>query len=595
MNLKATGLKENLPVEADPALRKMSARLAFGLVKAGVSCLNVLRLLSISILVMIELVSFGGHSFAQMQNTNPGGLRKLTLKELMDADVTSVSKVPERYGEAAAAIQVVTGDDIRRSGASSIPEALRLADNLNIAQKNSHSWAISARGFNTDLANKLLVLRDGRSVYTPLFSGVFWDQQDYLLEDIDQIEVISGPGGTLWGANAVNGVINIISKSAKDTQGLYVEGGGGSSLRDFLGVRYGGTLATNVFFRAYGKFFDRGNQVLPNGNEVSDSWRMGQGGFRLDATPSSRNILTLQGDLFSGDENLPTGRNSRVSGGNILGRWSHTFSHDSGMSLQIYYDRTHLNQPVSATQFARAGTLIDDLDTYDIDFQHRYRVDKRNRIVWGLGYRLTHDVVKNAPALAFFPTTLNHHLFSGFVQDEITLAEKLSLALGTKVEHNGYTGFEFEPSARLTLRATPRQTIWAAVSRAIRAPSRVDRDVRYPTPALSPIVQNLLIGGADFKSETVIAYELGYRAQLGSKDSCPTSTLFNDYNNVRSLSSSRPPAILGLPLFFDNNLDGRTYGIEFSAHFQVLDWWRLHGGANFLNEHNQVGHGRHRL
>src|SRR5258706_8770954 len=294
-----------------------------------------------------------------MQNTNPGALRKLTLKELMDADVTSVSKVPERYGEAAAAIQVVTGDDIRRSGATSNPEALRVADNLNVAQKNSHGWAISARGFNTDLANKVLVLRDGRSVYTPLFSGVFWDQQDYLLEDIDQIEVISGPGGTLWGSNAVNGVINIISKSAKDTQGLYVEGGGGSSLRDFLGVRYGGTLATNVFFRAYGKFFDRGNQVLPNGNKASDSWRMGQGGFRLDATPASRNILTLQGDFYSGEENLSTGSKSRVSGGNILGPWSRTFFHEFWMRLQIYYYRNPLKQPTAATQFARAGTLID--------------------------------------------------------------------------------------------------------------------------------------------------------------------------------------------------------------------------------------------
>ena len=596
MNLEATGLKENLPVEADPALQEMTYRLAFALVlvsvEAGASCQNVVRFLSISILVVIGLVFFAGPSFAQTQNTNPSALRRLSLQELMDSDVTSVSKEPEPYLEAPASIQVITGDDIHRSGASSIPEALRLADNLNVAQKNSRGWAISARGFNTELANKLLVLRDGRSIYTPLFSGVFWDQQDYVLEDIDRIEVISGPGGTLWGANAVNGVINVISKSAKDTQGLYVEGGGGSSLRDFLGVRYGGTLATNVFFRAYGKFFDRGNQVLPNGNEASDSWRMGQGGFRLDATPSSRNILTLQGDVYSGEENLSTGRKSRVSGGNILGRWSHTFSHDSGMSLQFYYDRTHLNQPSSATQFAPAGTLIDDLDTYDIDFQHRYRVDKRNRIVWGLGYRLTHDVVKNAPALAFFPTTLNHHLISGFVQDEVTLAEKLSLALGTKVEHNGYTGFEFEPSVRLTLRATPRQTIWAAVSRAIRAPSRVDRDIRYPTPALSPIVKNLLIGGADFKSERVIAYELGYRAQLGAKVSGSISTFYNDYNNVRSLSSSPPPAILGLPFFFENNLEGRTYGIELSGNFQVLDWWRLHAGYNFLKEHIKVKPGR---
>src|SRR6185295_12612986 len=258
--------------------------------------------LSIAILVVVGPFFFAGPSFAQTQNRNPGALRKLSLKELMDSDVTSVSKEPEPYREAPAAIQVITGDDIRRSGASSIPEALRLADNLNVAQKTSHSWAISARGFNTDSANKLLVLIDGRSVYTPLFSGVFWEQQDYLLEDIDRIEVVSGPGGTLWGENAVNGVINIITKGAQDTQGLYVAGGGGSTLRDFVEVRYGGKLKSNSFFRVYGKYFERGNEVFPNGRDASDAWKMGRGGFRIDAQPSSQNALTLQGDYYSGIE-----------------------------------------------------------------------------------------------------------------------------------------------------------------------------------------------------------------------------------------------------------------------------------------------------
>src|ERR1700733_6542906 len=212
---------------------------------------------------------------------SPGALKKLSLEQLMYLDVTSVSKQPQPYGEAPAAIEVITNDEIRRSGASSIPEALRLADNLEVEQKNSHDWAISARGFNTDSANKLLVLMDGRSVYSPLFSGVFWDVQDYLLEDIDRIEVISGPGGTLWGANAVNGVINITSKSAKDTQGLYVEGGGGSWLQDFAGVRYGGMLTTNISYRVYGKYFDRGDEVYATGKDAADSWRMGQTGFRI--------------------------------------------------------------------------------------------------------------------------------------------------------------------------------------------------------------------------------------------------------------------------------------------------------------------------
>jgi iron complex outermembrane receptor protein len=545
------------------------------------------------LLIVIALVLLGDHSFAQTQNktTNPSALRKLSLTELMDLDVTSVSKGPEPYRDAAAAIQVITGDDIRRSGASNIPEALRLADNLNIAQKTSHSWAISARGFNTDLANKLLVLMDGRSVYTPLFSGVFWDQQDYLLEDIDRIEVVSGPGGTLWGANAVNGVINVISKSAKDTQGLYVEGGGGSKLIDFVGMRYGGMLAPNISFRIYGKYFDRGNQLFSNGKETSDAWRMGRGGFRIDALKWSRDTLTLHGDIYSGDEKLATGGNVRVSGGNIASRWSHTFADSSNLSLQFYYDRTHLNDPIPANAFARAGTLIDDLDTYDVDFQHRFHVGERNQFVWGVGYRFTHDVVTNTPGLAFIPATLNHHLFSGFAQDEVSLANKVSLTLGTKLEHNSYTGFEFEPTARLAWTATKRQTLWAATSRAIRAPSRVDRDLRLPTPALAPIIKNLLIGGANFRSETVIAHELGYRAQLGSKVSGSISAFHNVYDNVRSTSLSLPPALIGLPLFYENNLAGQTHGIELSVNYQALKWWRLHGGYNLLKEDIQVKRG----
>ncbi len=545
-----------------------------------------------AIIVLIGCLAPSVFAQTAETNLNPDELKKLSLEELVNVKVTSVSKSPEKLLEAAAAIQVITSDDILRSGASSIPEALRLADNLDVAQKGSHGWAISARGFNTDSANKLLVLMDGRSVYTPLFSGVFWDVQDYLLQDIDRIEVISGPGGTLWGANAVNGVINVISKSAKDTQGFYMEGGGGSELQDFGGMRYGGTLAPNVYYRIYGKYFDRDSAVFPNGNDAGDSWRMGQGGFRVDAEPCPENNLTLQGDFYFGDENLATGRRAKVNGNNILGRWSHTFSDDSDMSLQLYYDRTHLNDPIPANDFAPAGTLVDDLHTYDLDFQHRFALGDRNHIVWGLGYRFTHDVVENAPALAFIPRVLDHNLFSAFAQDEITIVKRLSLTLGTKIEHNDYTDFEFEPSARLTWTPTDQQTIWAAVSRAIRAPSRVDRDIRLPTPTVSPLVDNILIGGTDFDSETVIVYELGYRAQLGSQLSGSISGFFNDYDDVRSTSTSPPPALLGLPLVYDNNLEGESYGIELSTSYRVCDWWRLHGGYDLLKEDIRVKPGR---
>lgn len=519
----------------------------------------------------------------------------------MSLDVTSVSKEPQAYGQAPAAIQVVTGDQILRSGASSIPEALRLADNLDVAQKNSHDWAISARGFNTALGNKLLVLMDGRSVYTPLYSGVFWDVQDYFLPDIDRIEVISGPGGTLWGANAVNGVINITSKSAKDTQGLYVEGGGGTQLQDFGGARYGGTLASNVYFRVYGKYFDRDNEVFGNGKGASDAWNMGQGGFRIDAEPSAQNKFTLQGDYYGGHEGVTTGGRANVSGGNLLGRWTRVFSEDSDMSLQMYYDRTHLVDPVPANVLgtpanpftnAPAGTLTDDLDTFDIDFQHHFHLAGWNNIIWGLGYRFTHDVDRNAPALAFLPATLDRNLFSGFVQDQIRLRENLFFTLGTKLEHNDYTGFEVEPSARLQWNVTPKQMLWAAISRAVRTPSRIDRDLRQPGPSgVLPILQG---GGSDFHSEDVIAYELGYRAQLSSKFDTSLSAFFNHYNSIRSTRTNNTLDIIGLPLpfLFRNGVEGNTYGFELTANYQLLDWWRLHGGYNLLKEDIRVTPGR---
>lgn len=515
----------------------------------------------------------------------PDDLLSMTIEELMNIEVTSVSKTPEPLSEAAASVYVIPGGEIRRSGASSIPEALRLADHLNVAQKNSHDWGISARGFNTDLANKLLVLIDGRTVYTPLFSGVFWDRQDTLLEDIDRIEVINGPDGALWGANAVNGVINIMTKSAKETQGVYWEAGGGTALRGFTGIRYGGTLAPDVYYRVYGKYFDRGNEVFADGSEASDAWHMASGGFRIDAEGSLKNYLTLQGDIYSGDENLTTGGVAEISGGNLLGRWSHTFSHDSDMSLQLYYDQTHLSMFVPALVinsivFAPAGTFEDDLDTYDLDFQHRFRLGERNRFVWGLGYRFTRDVVGNAPGLAFFPPVLNQSLFSGFIQDEITLRENLTLTLGTKVEYYDYTGLELEPSARLAWTPLERQILWAAISRAVRTPSRIDRDLSQPAP---PLV--LLAGGSDFDSEKLIAYELGYRAQLGQKIFGSISTFYNDYDDIRSTSTT-PGTIL--PFFFENNLEGKTYGFEISANYQALSWWRLHGGYNRLKEHIRV-------
>ncbi len=518
-------------------------------------------------------------------------LGDLTLEQLMELEIVSVSKRSELLSESPSAAQVITNENIRRSGASSIPEALRLASNLNVARQNSQEWIISSRGFSSDVGNKLLVMVDGRTVYTPLFSGVFWDRQDYLLEDIDRIEVISGPGGALWGANAVNGVINIRSKSAEETQGLYLESGGGTELQGFAGARYGGKLGDFAHWRVYGKYAERGSATLPADISAGDNWHMGQGGFRLDAEPSDRDTITLQGDYYGNEESLLAGGRSTTEGGNVLGRWTHTYAEDSDVKLQIYYDRTDLSLPVPAFEInglllAPAGTFGNVLDTADVDLQHRFSFGTRHRIVWGLGYRYTHDVSTNAPGLGFLPETLNQDLFSGFAQDEIALVGKvLYLTIGTKLEDTEYTGFEIEPSARLRWHITDRYMLWGAVSRAVRTPSRIDRDLSQGVPPFFV----LLTGGDDFDSETVVAHEVGLRTQVTDTILISIAGFYNEYARIRS--TSLDPVTL-FPLFFENNVKGETWGTELDVNYQISQWWRLHGGYTFLEENIRVRRGR---
>jgi iron complex outermembrane recepter protein len=551
---------------------------------------SLTRVRALSVVASFFLTALTAAVQADDDVAAPGELKQLSLEELMDIQVTSVARHPETLQHAAASIQVITREEIRRSGASSIPEALRLADNLEVAQKNSHDWGISARGFNTALANKLLVMIDGRTVYTPLFSGVFWDVQDYLLEDIERIEVISGPGGTLWGANAVNGVINIITRSAADSQGLYAEGGGGTQLQEFGGARYGGTLAPDISFRVYGKYFDRDDEVFPDGTRAGDNWHQEQGGFRIDTDATQQNTFSLHGDFYEGSEGVDIGGVQQTAGGNLVFRWTDTLSDRSDLSLQSYYDRTHLLDPQSAAilnglELAPAGIVHDDLTTYDIDFQHRFSLGERNRIVWGLGYRFTHDVVENAPSVAFLPTVLDQNLFSTFFQDEVLFATDWSLILGSKLEHNDYTGFEVEPNVRLQWAVAPNETLWSAISRAARTPSRIDRDLFEPAPPQITVLE----GSPKFGSEYVTAYELGYRGQVSSRLSGSVTTFYNDYRDVRSVGIT--PATI-IPLVIENNLEGDTYGLELSASGQLLDFWSLHAGYNFLHESLHVKPGQ---
>jgi iron complex outermembrane recepter protein len=531
-----------------------------------------------STLLALGLVCFAEPGFGQRPDStaqppdssqSPDALKKLSIEQLMNLQVTSVSKRPERLSQTASAIQVITHDDIRRSGASSLPEALRLATNLQVAQVDSRQWAISARGFNSTTANKLLVLIDGRTVYTPLFSGVFWDVQEVPLADIDRIEVISGPGATLWGANAVNGVINVITRDAKDSQGLLLSGGGGTEQRGFGTVRYGGALGSGVRYRIYGRGFGRDATALPSGQDAGDAWHLGQGGFRMDWDASNASRVTLQGDLYDGRIGQPSAGDIAISGGNAMAKWSHTISETSDLAVQLYYDRTHRDIP---------GTFGEDLDTYDVDLQHRARLGARHDVVWGLGYRLINDHVVNSSAVAFLPPHVARQWFTAFVQDEIALLpDRFHLTLGTKIEHNDYTGVEIQPSGRVNWRLSPSGTLWAAVSRALRTPSRIDRELF--APGQPPY---FLAGGPGFHSEEELAYEVGYRHQRGAF-ALSLATFYSRYYGLRSLEQANPPA--ASPLVIGNGQDGESYGAELTADYRVSDRWRLRAGYTELRIH----------
>jgi iron complex outermembrane receptor protein len=496
-------------------------------------------------------------------------LKHLTLDQLMNVEVMSVSRRPERLSAAPSAIQVITQEDIRQSGATSLPEALRLASNLQVAQVDARQWAVSARGFNSTSANKLLVLIDGRTVYTPLFSGVFWDVQDVLLADVDRIEVISGPGATLWGANAVNGVINVITKDAKDTRGLLVSGGGGTELSGFGSARYGGGLGRHATYRIYGKTFSRTPTLLLNGQDTPDAWHMGQGGFRLDWDASVRNRLSLQGDWYDGRIAQAPPGHIAVSGGNLMAKWAHPISAKSDVTAQAYYDRTHRDIP---------GTFGEDLDVYDIDLQHHALVATRHNVVWGAGYRLINDNVANTSALAFLPAHVARQWLTAFAQDEIALAsDRLHVTIGTKIEHNDYTGFEIQPSGRLSWTIDSASTLWTAISRAVRTPSRIDRELF--APGQPPY---FLAGGPNFQSEEELAYELGYRHQQGAL-LLSLATFYSRYHGLRSLEQVNPPN--PTPIIIGNGQHGESYGAELTAQYRVSDRWRLRGGYTELRVH----------
>ena len=534
-------------------------------------------LLPYTLFIFLALLS--NQVFCQDQDTlSLGSLKTLSLEELMNIQVTSVSKRVENLEDVASAIQVITQDDIRNSGAKTLPEALRLASNLQVAQVNSSQWAISARGFDNVLANKLLVLIDGRTVYTPLYAGVYWDVQNVLLNDIDRIEVISGPGGTLWGANAVNGVINIITKSSKETKGLLVEGAAGSALPGLGNLRYGGQLGKQLSYRVYGTGFKLGNTVLPDGSNAKDEWHMGQGGFRLDWDASEENKLMLQGNIYGGKPNPDAGdKPVTAKGDNILFRWDRTTSKNSDFQLQAYYDHT-------LRDFGNG--FSEDLKTYDIDWQNHYRLASRHELTYGANFRMMDHHVTNLELFAFIPAQKTLYLYSGFIQDEIMLVkDHLHFTIGSKLEHNSYTGFEYQPNGRLNWTVNNKHSIWTSVSRAVRTPARIDRDFSlFLTPEL-PFIS----GNDNFVSEKMIAYELGWRATPLKTLSFSLSSFYNTYDDIRSVEPGPPP--FNIPVTFGNGVKGKTYGVELSVTTQLTDWWNIKGGYTFLKKDLSVKEG----
>ncbi len=534
----------------------------------------------------------------------PAKITQLSLEQLLETEVTSVSKKSEPLATAASAVFVINQEDIRRSGATSIPEVLRMAPGLQVARIDANKWAITSRGFNAFSANKLLVLMDGRTLYNPLFSGVLWDTQDTVLEDIERIEVIRGPGASLWGANAVNGVINIITKHSADTQGGLLTAGTGSEEQGFGSVRHGAKINDHTTYRVYGKTFSRDDLELADGNEASDDWYQWRGGFRVDSkTPDSPYSFTIQGGGYNGysdaTTNIPSTtppfstdiyNPSNVRGADLLTRLTRKGKDDSEMSLQAYYDRERSNDRV----------LGDDRSTADIEFQHRFQATSKQELTWGLGFRYTHDVLENSRTISFDPAGTSDVLLSAFIQDEITLVDDLfRLTLGSKFEHNDFTGYEVQPSGRLLFTPHKHHTFWTAVSQAVRTPSQADRDVRIsssivPSEYLSlppgDLAEITISGNKEFESEKLTAYEIGYRTRVHEKLAFDLTAFLNDYSRLRTIplaggtfSFTGDPA---LPYRFDykdgNTMAGNTHGFELVADANPLEWWRLQLAYTFL-------------
>jgi iron complex outermembrane receptor protein len=546
------------------------------------------RSLSLAVAVLLTIPAW--------PQQKPADLAERSLEDLMNMEVTSVSKKEQKFSQVAAAILVITPEDIRHSGVTNIPDLLRMVPGMDVAQINSNTWAISARGFNFQFASKLLVLIDGRAVYTPLFGGVNWDTQDVPLEDIERIEVIRGPGGAVWGANAVNGVINIITKKAADTPGMLLAGGGGTQAQGFGTLQYGGKIGGSTNYRIFATYQNNNHFRDLNGQNAEDGWHLLHGGFRADTNVSQKDSLTTQGDLYTGSEgavilhatfsppdNVNVERLTPLSGGNILGRWNHIFSSRCDTTVQFYFDR-----------FKRDGPGSKEIrDTIDFDFQSHVVLGARQDLIWGVGYRHSLDDTEGTVDQAFVPADSSKQLFNLFVQDQITLRpNRIYLYVGTKLENSYFVGFDLQPSVRLAWTPTAHRTFWVGISRASRTPTRRDVGLDATVAALPGPAEVALFGNPKIKSEHVIAYELGYRAQPSNRLSIDFTAFLNTYSGLESTEPLPPffvpnsvPPLLIYATSFNNDIHGTTDGFEASVNWKATHRWTLSPGYSFLQMH----------
>lgn len=528
-------------------------------------------------------------------------LTKVSIEDLMNIEVTSASKKEQKLSRVAAAMFVITQEDIRRSGATNIEDALRIVPGLDVAEINGSTWAIGARGFNEQLSNKLLVIVDGRIVYTEAFGGVYWDAVDVPLEDIDRIEVIRGPGGSIWGANAVNGVISIFTKRAVAARGGLVAVTGGNIVESLGTVEYGDTIGKETNYRVFAKYNNEGPMYDLTGQSGDDGWRALRGGFRTDSILSAKDTLTLEGDLYTEREGelayfLPSLTSPGLitipdeitsAGGSIQANWKHQYSDRADSELQISFTHYTRDDPLEA----------EERSTLYVDYQHHFAWGARQDVIWGFGDLYTNGQINGTLTVFFSPPGRSLDVADAFVQDEIAiLPDRLYVTAGTKLEHNSYTGFEFLPSIRATLELNKQQMLWAAVSRAVRTPTPNDTDLSVNLGEVAvtngvPVVLRF-IGNKNFQNERLVAYEAGYRAAVSNRLTFDLAAYYNDYDNLQTtepsgsfLEATPAPPHEVETLTYGNLMYGESHGVEMSANWQATERWQLSPGFAFEELH----------